>query len=179
MTRWENIRQFAYEIGGAQFTYELLAQDPILEETPRLVDAPWQVEATAVGVTGIVSNIIGPARVVRTLTAGRRARRAGRGARGSTAKKASKASTKPPRKPKRPTKAEVDAMTWYDRAIYLDLASTTNWNPVTASLAIHGTVTLTALAAYPWWVVYHELAGNDPFGDRTTGEVWPLLFGNN
>ena len=179
MTRWENIRQFGYEVSGAQFTYEVLAPDVVLEETPLLVDQPTDLEIFIVGATGIASSIIGPARIVRTLAAGRRSRRAARAAKGTNAKKASKTSKKPTKKGRRPSKAELDEMTWYDRAIYLDLASTTNWNPVTASLAIHGGVTLTALAAYPWWVIYQQLAGNDPFGDKTTGEVWPLLFGNN
>lgn len=184
MTTWNNVKQFAYEIGGAQFTYELLAGKQQLAQTPRLADQPAKVELLVVYPTAVATYYLGPSR--KLLTFGRTARTAAqaggavrRAAKGAKAKKAAKASKKPPKKTKRPTKAEVDSMTWYDRAIYQDLQGMTNWNPVTASLAIHGGVTLFALAAYPWWVVYHQLAGNDPFGDRKTGEVWPLLFGNN
>lgn len=176
MSRFRDRKQFMYELTGAQFVYELYTfrqRRADIDIAHDLADAPGGVQGLVFGQTAIASGLVGPSRLlIGTIS------RARGGAKVAKATKATK-TTKKTKTRKGISKEQYDRMPWYDRAIYDDLADLTNWDPIKASLYIHSGVTLSAIAAYPWWIIYRQLKGKDPFGDKSTGEVWPLLFGNN
>ena len=179
MSRLRESRQFLYELSGAQFVYELYTfrqRRADIDIAQDLADAPGGVQGLVFGQTAIASGLVGPSR----LLIGTVSRVRG-GAKVAKATKGTKATKKGKKTKARKgiSREEYDRMPWYDRVIYDDLADLTDWNPIKASLYIHSGVTLSAIAAYPWWIVYRQLKGKDPFGDKSTGEVWPLLFGNN
>lgn len=176
MSRGQKRKQFVYDLTGAQFLYGFVARR--VDDAPQqLSEAPGEAQALVVASTAMVQAYVGPSRLaIGTIS---RVRGGAKVAKTTKATKGTKKAKKPSKTRKGLTREEYDRLPWYDKAIYDDLAGLTNWNPLKASLYIHGGVTLSAIAAYPWWIIYRQLAGKEPFGDKSTGEVWPLLFGNN